>query len=204
MIMSKKELSDGALEKIKVKCPLCKDLIPANALRCSHCAGDLTEAGVKAKIDEQVVASQKKSKVLGAILLIFIFWMIISISSSDSTPAGSSSSSTPPPAPTQNTLGTGEQGVLRMGSDPTQIVLLATTESSFDELSKTLMANDTIGVLELGSEGKVFGVTNGTKVLVIDRSFGKRKVRITEGVRAVDTDKVGLSGWVPMEWVVAN
>lgn len=202
MIMSKKELSDKALEKIKVKCPLCKDLIPANALRCSHCAGDLTDASVKAKIDEQVAASQKHSKVFVAILLIFIFWMIISVSSNSSTPHNYSSSSAQ--APTHKTLGTGEQGVLRMGSDPTQIVLLATTETAFDTLTKTLMANDTTGILELSSQGAIFGVTNGSKVLVIDRSYGKRKVRIIEGVRPIDTDKVGLSGWVPMEWVVAN
>ena len=69
-----------------MKCPLCRDLIPANALRCSHCAGDLTDQAVKTKIDEQVTIHQKKVKILVGVLLVFFGFIFISIISSGSSP----------------------------------------------------------------------------------------------------------------------
>ena len=81
--------------------------------------------------------------------------------------------------------------------------MLATDKPSFDELTKALTANDSMGVLQLAAAGKVFGVSSGSRVLVIDRDTFTRKVRILAGVKDIDTDKVGLAGWVPFEWVVA-
>jgi hypothetical protein len=52
------------------------------------------------------------------------------------------------------------------------------------------------------SQGKFFGVSKGSKVLVIDRNTFSRKVRIIEGVKSVDDDKVGQAGWIPFEWVI--
>lgn len=197
---NQQKAKEKELERMKVKCPLCRDVIPANALRCSHCASDLTETSVKAKVDEQVIAIQKRKKIVTGIVLVviaLIFWLMLS-GGSDTQPQPTSSQSS------VTTLNVGQRGVLHMTDDSGQIIFIATTESAFEELSKALVAKDTMGVLELAGQGKVFGVTNGSKVLIVDRSFVKRKVRILEGVRPIDADKVGLVGWVPVEWVVAE
>jgi cell division protein FtsX len=103
----------------------------------------------------------------------------------------------------QNTsqwLSIGEEGILKTGDvDP---IFLATDEESFDLLSKALLANDTAGVIELAGQNKVFGVSSGSKVKVVDQKTFIRKVRVLEGVKSVDSDKVGQAGWVPVEWVV--
>jgi hypothetical protein len=106
-------------------------------------------------------------------------------------------------AQNQNTsqwLSIGDEGILKTGTvDP---IFLATDETSFDSLSKALLANDTAGVIELAGQNKVFGVSSGSKVKVVDQKTFIRKVRILEGVKSVDSDKVGQAGWVPVEWVV--
>lgn len=98
----------------------------------------------------------------------------------------------------------GDQGYLRLPDvqDSSQVILLSPdNDVIFDKLYKALTAKDTIGLLELADYG-VFGVSNGSKILVIDRAVGTTKVRIVEGVNPVDDDKVGMSGWVPSEWAV--
>lgn len=99
----------------------------------------------------------------------------------------------------------GDEAYLRLSSttDPEQIILLAiNSENAFDQLIKALLANDTQGIIELVEQGKVFGVSNGTRVFVIDSGIGKRKVRILQGLRPVDQDKIGRTGWVVKEQVV--
>lgn len=98
----------------------------------------------------------------------------------------------------------GQEGFLRLGGNstkPDDVVLLASSKDEFSQLSKAAIAKDTMGILELKG---VFGVSSGTKVLVIESGVGIRKVRILSGVRAVDNDKIGLAGWVPMEFVVSK
>ncbi len=105
-----------------------------------------------------------------------------------------------------NSLKIGDKGYLRLPNigDPTQVIFFAVNKDSYDQLSKSLIAKDTYGILELAQKGIVFGVSNGTEIQVIDSDMFIRKVRIIKGVRPVDDDKVGLSGWVPAEWVVSN
>lgn len=96
----------------------------------------------------------------------------------------------------------GDEAYLRNGGnsvEATSIVFLSTTEAGHEQLVKSLMAKDTQGVID---NPTVFGVSSGTKVLVIDSKFGIRKVRIIKGVRDVDQDKVGRTGWVVKEFVV--
>lgn len=95
----------------------------------------------------------------------------------------------------------GDTAFLRLEgiSDPEQVICLGSTEEEFSQVGKSLLAKDFIGLLEIPG---AFCVSNGTKVQVIDSAYGVRKVRILEGVREVDSDKVYRSGWTAMEWVV--
>lgn len=107
------------------------------------------------------------------------------------------------PTPQPKAISIGDEAYLRLpdNNDPEQVILLAINKDDYDEVLKTLMAKDYVGILDLSNQGKAFGVHNGSKVLVIDTAVGIRKVRIVKGVNPVDEDKVGLAGWVAMEWV---
>lgn len=75
------------------------------------------------------------------------------------------------------------------------IVYLAIDKESFDMWTKACVAKDYIGMMQLEASGRVFSVPNNTKVLIIDRNFAIRKVRILEG------DAFGKAGWLPYEWL---
>ncbi len=86
------------------------------------------------------------------------------------------------------------------------MILLAPTPEVWDEVGKSFSVNDTYGLVELSGKG-VFGVSNGTKILVIDKKGTLAplyKVRILQGVRSIDEDKVGRAGWLPRDFVSAN
>jgi hypothetical protein len=138
----------------------------------------------------------KKEKIIAVVAVISVigFVFIVGEITNPSTPST--------PFKTETSLHLGDEGFLKVGNDPNQVIYLATDDKAFDELTKVLLSKDEYGLLELAMQGKVFGVTNGTKVKVIDRAFARRKVRIIQGAKPIDADKVGLSGWVPIEWVV--
>lgn len=102
----------------------------------------------------------------------------------------------------QSNLAVGQSGFLRSGSVETLFV--AVDQESFKELVKAARAKDTIGILELADQRRIFGVTVGTSVLILDKNFSQYRIRVLKGVQEVDTDKVGRAGWVPREWVVAQ
>jgi len=77
------KITEKELEKIKVKCPLCKDIIPANAIRCSHCAGDLGEISIKTKIYEQATVIQKRGRVVGITIIVLIVATAAGVYSTD-------------------------------------------------------------------------------------------------------------------------
>jgi hypothetical protein len=72
---------------------------------------------------------------------------------------------------------------------------VAVDETSFDALVKSSVKGDSYGVAELVAAGKVFGVDGPVRVLLLDSTFTKCKVRILEG------PQTGRAGWVPTEWV---
>ncbi len=102
----------------------------------------------------------------------------------------------------QSNLSVGQSGFLRAGNAET--VFVAVDQESFKELVNAARAKDTIGILELASQRRIFGVTAGTSVLILDQNFSQYRIRVLKGVQGVDTDKVGRAGWVPREWVVAQ
>jgi hypothetical protein len=75
------------------------------------------------------------------------------------------------------------------------------TKADESKITKALIAGDFSGILEIPG---AFCVGNGSKVKLIEKDFPLRRVRIIQGVNQVDSDKVGLSGWLPYEWVTKN
>lgn len=76
-------------------------------------------------------------------------------------------------------------------------ILLAVDKAAHEQLGKAFLAKDWAGVQELIVTGKVFSVPQGIKVLVIDRDYGIRKVRIQEG------KFINQTGWVVQEALVS-
>lgn len=112
----------------------------------------------------------------------FLFLAVGSGGSSGSSKGGSSKSS----------VSTGEDGILNNGSAE---VIAAISESAYDEMIKAAAASDNIGIANMALAGLVVLIPSGTKVKVIDRTFGTRRVRILEG------DYYGNAYWVAMEHV---
>jgi hypothetical protein len=89
---------------------------------------------------------------------------------------------------------TGAKGWL-VSSHPNVEVFVATDEKAFDDVTNAAIANDTYGVKELLSKGKIFIGSYNSRVLVIDSAMLKTKVRLLDG------DNIGKAGWVPFEFV---
>jgi hypothetical protein len=94
--------------------------------------------------------------------------------------------------PTTTGVAVGKEAILNGGGQET---LMAISEPAYDEWTKAAAAKDKYGMGILLTSGRAFTVKSGTKVLVIDQSMFKRKVRILEGKQK------GLSGWAAMEHV---
>ena len=73
--------------------------------------------------------------------------------------------------------------------------LAAVDKESLDALVEAAIAKDYVGMAKLETQGKIFWVKNGIKVLIIDRALGARQVRFME------EPLFSRTGWVPMEWV---
>lgn len=97
------------------------------------------------------------------------------------------------PAKPISTRNVGDDGILVNSAGKSALV--GVDESAYSEIQKAFAVSDSAGYLELLTSGKAFAVANGTKIKVIDRGYGKRRVRILEG------DMFTRSGWVPLEWV---
>jgi len=81
-LLNKKDWS-----KYKVKCPFCKAGIPADALRCSYCAADLTEHKSQIEIEKQVREIKKRGiaiLVSFALIIGLVIWVSLSILSTPS------------------------------------------------------------------------------------------------------------------------
>ena len=177
-------ISKNSMEQKVKPCPHCKTEVNAKATRCPHCHG---------KIFRLTKVSKISLGIIGFVIIIFIIGGSGGTTETTNTPAVTAS----------QTPEIGEEGYLRLPgiTDPEQVICLGETEEDYDQINKALIAKDFIGLMEIPG---AFCVSNGTKVLVIDSAVFKRRVRILEDVREVDSDKILMSGWTASDWVVAR
>lgn len=134
---------------------------------------------------------------LGIALLIVILLNVVSSKNNQKT------SQTIIPVVQNNDMQIGDDGYLRLPgiTDSAQVICLGTTKDDANKIGKVLVAKDFMGLLEIPG---AFCVGSGSKIRLIDIDFPYRKVKIIQGVNKVDSDKIGLAGWLPFEWVVKN
>ncbi len=101
-----------------------------------------------------------------------------------------SSSATPTDSVTTHVL-LGQQGFLRTSAGST--ITVGITKDAYDAYYKAVSANDEIGYSQLLNANKIFSVPDGTKVLVIDSSWGYDQIRFVDGIYT------GESAWVNYE-----
>ncbi|MDD3723138.1 MAG: zinc ribbon domain-containing protein [Lutibacter sp.] len=164
-------------------CPHCKATIDKTAKKCQHCQTDLRNW-----INRHPIWT----------VIILIFLIPFFISAMNDTEKTNISTNTQ-----NNNLQVGQEAYLRLPniSDPSQMICLGETINDANKITKAMLAKDFIGLLEIKG---AFCVSNGTKVKIIEKDFPLRKVRIVQGVNKVDNDKIGLAGWLPLEWVVTE
>src|SRR3989338_11123437 len=63
-------------ENIKIKCPFCKDKIPSNATRCSHCTADLSGKEAQDNIEKQL-KRRKKNIIVGLSFFGFLIFLVV-------------------------------------------------------------------------------------------------------------------------------
>lgn len=175
------------------KCDYCKSEIDSEATRCSKCQADLR--------------GYMKRHPIGAFLsifILFIFLMIILSGASDlqqaaeqAVVANSGSDNTTDTSEMQ----VGDSGFIRLpdNSDVSQKICLGESKDDANQITKALIAKDYLGLIQIPG---AFCVSNGTPILLIEKDFPLRKVRITGTIDEIDSDKFGMAGWLPLEWVV--
>ena len=158
------------------QCPNCKELIHKGARVCKFC-------GKKFMSDRRKIAY---GVIIGLFTIIFV--------------AGSSTNTDTETTAPADTIVVGDSGFIRLpgNSDPTQKICIGETKEAADEVSKSLIAKDYIGLLLIPG---VFCVSNGTPALLIEKDFPYRKVRVMGALNKVDEDKIGRAGWLPLEFV---
>lgn len=77
-------------------------------------------------------------------------------------------------------------------------VLAAVDRTSYNAMSKALVARDDIGLGKLAAAGLVVAIPRNTQVKVIDSEFGIRQVRVLTG------ELYGRTFWVLKEVIVAE
>lgn len=93
-----------------------------------------------------------------------------------------------------NVVAVGEEAWISVGSKSTPI---ATTKDYYDEIQKALLAKDWGVLRQMIIQERAFVVDEGTRVLVIDKSWDWTMVQ----VKVLEGSQAGKVGWVANEYV---
>ena len=137
-------------------------------------------------------------KVIISLGLLFAFWVYLSWSGERSSTKNAAAKSAPDvSAPTkgQEVQHVSSSKEIRIGdicviSAKQQKASLSPTRVDWEALIKVSLAKDEIGLLQLIRDGRLYLVSNGTKVKILDRGIDAHEVRVMEG------GAFGVSGWV--------
>lgn len=152
------------------KCVFCKKEINKEDKVCPHC--NKKQPGVFAKV-------------LAGIIMVVIFIVIINMFTGNSSKSENNSNK-------NKYLSVGEEGY---SCSRTEQILVAISKEDEDQMIKSSIAKDNQGLVELVMNGKAFFIDGNTKVLVIDRSYGSRQIRVLTG------SSTNRTGWMPMEFL---
>lgn len=83
-------------------------------------------------------------------------------------------------------------------TDPTQRICLGETKADADKAMKVIVSKNYVDLL--GIPG-AFCVGNGSKAKLLEKGSPYDRVKILQDVDKTDKTNVGLSGWVPLEFV---
>ena len=131
-------------------------------------------------------AAIKREKRMKVAILVFLILVLFSLVSSEESRRNEGSANSEAPS----RAFTGEEG--RLIAD----AYLAVDDAAWDALSKVAAAKDALAFLEWVASGRVFLLTEGTRILVVESGFLSIRVRALEGPNA------GRAGWVESEFVV--
>lgn len=144
------------------------------------------------KLIQQNIKVHLKRSVKVLIVLVF-FSIAISVNTNNQTENLSKT--------THSGVEIGQNAYLRfpeVSTQESQLICLSGTKEGYAQVMKSIRAKDAVGLLEIPG---AFCVQTGVKVLVIDKSVTMTRVKILEAYQDIDKDKVGISGWLPYEWV---
>lgn len=155
-------------------CHYCKEQVPNDAIKCSHCQSDL-----RSWLRKHPIASF-------FIFMVFIGPIVGEFRDEPTSTQVKQASSF---------LKRGETGYITSpstGAD--KDVLVATNEKAFDQMGKLIAVNDIDGLTQMVLAKEIFYVSNRTPILVIGGTMFAEEVRITGG------DYKGQAVWIPNEW----
>jgi len=184
------------------KCPFCAEEINDEAVKCRHCGEMLNSSANATKIAGRFKNKKLKRASIGCLVFAVLIFVIIFIAAiSDKSNSGEKANSSTSAQQKANNMKVGDEGYLRLpdATSTEQLICLGETKEAYNQISRSIAAGDYMGIVQTTG---AFCVGNGTKVLLIEKSFPLRKVRIIQGSRDIDSDKAGIAGYLPLEWVV--
>lgn len=141
-----------------------------------------------------------------ALAIIFYFLSIAMLASvkdaasKDAPGAHASTASAPPQEEQRPSIG--DIAYLRIPWAPSKAVLAADTTDDFNEMSKLIGANDSVGVAKMVIDGQVYTLDPNTEVRVIDSSF--QTYQLVYQVRIMSGANFGDAAWVQGDFVSAT
>lgn len=141
-------------------CPDCGSPLSNSARSCPHCGKPITSP-----------ITMGCAIIAGFLLLLYI----ISSITTNTTPTPTTTNTTPA------VLGKSIGDEARLFMKDQRDIVIGLEENDWEECVTLLQAKDFNGIALMVLSGRAIMVSSGTRVKIIDSSWGKRRIRILEG-----------------------